>query len=328
MINIWRLLPSVVASCAVSLALADEVFTHGVRSPATPWTHERFDDPAGRFTFAVFSDLQGGERDGVFAVAMAQVNLLRPELVLSVGDLIDGNSEDPANLHRQWDAFDAKTSGAIAPVFYTGGNHDLTNVVMRQVWAARYGERYYHFVYKDVLFLILDTEDNGEQRMQEIFVARAAAIEAFEAGGEEAFSESEYFRMPERSYGMIGDEQLAFVERTLADNEDVRWTFLLMHKPAWKSAADTNFAGIEAALGERPYTVINGHLHSYAHTIRNGRDYVTLGTTGGSQLEPDPMAFDHVMLVTMTNDGPSIANLRLDGILDMTGRIPRDGNSP
>ena len=327
-IVVATLMASLTAGCSgPGDAGAAPVFEHGVRTTATPWTHDRFDASADRFTFAVFSDLQGGERDGVFDVAMTQVNLLRPELILSVGDLIDGNSEDPVNLNGQWMAFDEKTSKAIAPVFYTGGNHDLTNVIMREVWAERYGERYYHFVYKNVLFLVLDTEDNDEARMQEIFVARAAAIEAFEAGGEAAFEETEYFRMPERSFGMIGERQLAYVRAALDENEGARWTFLLMHKPAWKSAADTGFDRIEAALGERPYTVLNGHLHSYAHATRNGRDYITLGTTGGSQPGTDPMSFDHLMIVTMTDDGPSIANLRLEGILDATGQVPDGGGN-
>ena len=36
-------------------------------------------------------------------------------------------------------------------------------------------------------------------------------------------------------------------------------------------------------------------------------------------------AFDHMMWITMTRDGPSIANLKLDGVLDKTGKIPADG---
>ena len=65
-------------------------FGHSVQGNPLPWTHEEFDADPGRFTFAIFSDLQSGERDGVFAIAMEQMNLLRPELILSVGDLIDG----------------------------------------------------------------------------------------------------------------------------------------------------------------------------------------------------------------------------------------------
>ena len=52
-----------------------------------------------------------------------------------------------------------------------------------------------------------------------------------------------------------------------------------------------------------------------------------LGTTGGGQNINDPMSFDHVTLVTMTEDGPSIASLKLNGILDKTGRIPAGGDS-
>jgi len=39
------------------------------------------------------------------------------------------------------------------------------------------------------------------------------------------------------------------------------------------------------------------------------------------------MAFDHFTMVTMTDDGPSIANLRLDGVLDKYGAIPLNGDT-
>ena len=44
-------------------------------------------------------------------------------------------------------------------------------------------------------------------------------------------------------------------------------------------------------------------------------------------LGPPIMSFDHVTLVTMTDEGPSIANLKLEGILDKTGHIPLDGDN-
>ena len=105
----------------------------------------------------------------------------------------------------------------------------------------------------------------------------------------------------------------------------MRWTFLFLHKPVWRNDDATEFQSIEAALSDRPYTVINGHLHSYSYAQRNGRDHITLGTTGGSQNAADGMAFDQVTLVRMTVDGPVIGNLRMDGILDKRGRIPLNG---
>ena len=66
----------------------------------------------------------GGERPRVFEIAVAQLNLLRPELIMNVGDLIEGGSTDLDELNAQWDSFDERASRALAPVFYAGGNHD------------------------------------------------------------------------------------------------------------------------------------------------------------------------------------------------------------
>ena len=107
------------------------IFQHELSGSATPWSHENFDTHPDKFTFAIVGDLNGGQRDGVFETAIAQLNLLRPELVLSVGDLIDGGSEDRRKLGREWEEFDADVGTAVAPFYYLGGNHDLTNLTMR-----------------------------------------------------------------------------------------------------------------------------------------------------------------------------------------------------
>jgi hypothetical protein len=299
-------------------------FEHDLTAAVTPWTHESPDEGADKLTLAVFSDLNGGERDGVFAVAARQLALLRPEIVVSVGDLIDAATQDVVELTREWDAFDERAEQIGAPVFRVGGNHDLTGQVLRDLWAERYGPRYYHFLYKDVLFLVLDTEDHTEARMGEIFTARSAAVEAAELGLEGA-GEMEYYRMPERVTGNIGPEQSAYFQAVLAEHTDVRWTMLFMHKPVWIDDGDPEFVALESILAARPYTVFNGHRHSMSHTVKNGRDYIMLGTTGGSQGATDEMAFDHVTMVTVSGEGPSIAHLRLDGILDKTGTIPGGG---
>ena len=100
-----------------------------------------------------------------------------------------------------------------------------------------------------------------------------------------------------------------------------------MHKPVWQREEEGGMQLIESALANRPYTVFNGHFHSYSHTDRKNRDYIILGTTGGSQNDKDLMSFDHLTLVTMDDNEPSIANLRLDGILDKTGKVPLNGDT-
>ena len=301
-------------------------FLHDSATDATPWSHDSFDDAGDKFTFAIFSDLNGGERQRVFEVAVEQLSLLRPELILSVGDLIEGGTEDETQLAKEWDSFDERAAQVVAPVFRVGGNHDLTNEVMREVWKTRYGTRYYHFIYKDVLFLALDSEDYTPERMREIYEARATALSVGAEDPERA-QEMEYYQMPERMTGEIGPEQAGYFVDVLDDYPDVRWTLLFMHKPVWQNEDEPDFAAIEAALSNRPYTLFNGHLHTYSHTVRNSRDYIMLGTTGGSQSSSSEMSFDHVTLVTMTANGPSIANVRLDGILDKTGHIPAGGDT-
>ena len=302
-------------------------FQHNLNARPTPWTHNRFDNAEDKFTFAIFSDLNGGEREKVFEVAVAQLSLLRPELILSVGDLIDGGTENRETLRQEWESFDLRASRAVAPVFRVGGNHDLTNLTMRDVWMERYGARYYHFIYKNVLFLALDSEDYSDDRMQEIYEARAEYIELRDSMEPEQVKEMKYMKMPERTTGEMGKEQSDYFLKVIAEHPNVDWTFLFMHKPIWLKENDPEFAAIESALSNRPYTMFNGHFHSYSHTIKNGRDYIMLGTTGGSQNADNEMSFDHVMMVTMTKDGPTIGNLKLDGILDKRGHIPANGDT-
>jgi Calcineurin-like phosphoesterase len=319
-----------VTACTDDRAGSNEnpvLFRHDIATPAKPWTNEDFDNDGSKFTFALFSDLTGGEREHIFEVAVAQLALLRPELILSIGDLIEGGTTDRAQLSREWESFDARASQASAPIFRVGGNHDLTHIVMREFWEQRFGARYYHFIYKNVLFLILDTEDNTQERMQEIFDARTKAYEIAREEGWGALDQTEYMRMPEQAAGNIGAEQSAYLQQVIAANPDVRWTFLFMHKAPWLREDEENFAAIEQALADRPYTVFHGHAHAYLHEKRLGRDYIRLATTGGVQFPGKDLSIDHVTMVTVSEDGVTIANLRLSGIFDQTGHIPLGGDS-
>ena len=294
-----------------------------VRGP-TPWTDRDFAYHPDTVRFAVFADLTGGEREGVFAAAVEQLNLLRPELIVNVGDLIEGGT-DRAELDQQWDSFDARANKALAPVFYAGGNHDLLGEEMRAVWEDRNGPRYYHFRYRDVLFLVLDTEDHTVERLREIAQLRRDALEVAAEDGWDAFAETEYANLPEDETGFISQEQSDYMVNALAENPDVRWTFLLLHKAPWASDNMPTWAAIEKSLGNRPYTVFHGHRHAYQHVQRNGRDYIRLATTGGVQLPEHGPSWDHLVWVTVDDDGAHIATLKMSGILDKAGEVPSGG---
>jgi hypothetical protein len=150
----------------------------------------------------------------------------------------------------------------------------------------RSGVPFYSFVYKDVLFLALDTT------------------------GEKGY--------------IIPDYQVESMKKALAKHADARWTFVFMHHPLWLYKNPGGFTRIEKMLESRKHTVIAGHRHNYVFERRNNTNYYILGTTGGgSHLRGARYGeFDHVSLITITDDGPVMANLRLDGILphDVTTR--------
>ena len=260
-----------------------------IETDAVPWTSLEVDDSNDDFDFVVVTDRTGEHRDGVFESAMPKVDLLRPAFVMSVGDLIEGYSEDRAVLDAQWEEFEGFIEQLGMPFFYLGGNHDLSNETMAHVWRERFGPTYYHFVYKGVLFLALNSE-----------LFSMVSMPGTSLPGPD-----------------LQAEQMAWAERILADHPDVRWTLVFVHQPLWDSPRiHPDWLKIEEWLGDRAHTVFAGHTHEYTLSRRNGREYITLATTGGiSPMRGVPYGeFDHVAHVSMRKDGPVIANLLLDGI--------------
>lgn len=289
-----------------------------------PWTDKDFLNDPDDFQFVVIGDRTGGHRPGVFSSAMQQINLLQPEFVVSVGDLIEGYTEDLEVLEKQWNALDATVNALEMPFFYTVGNHDFGNNIMRELWHRRLGRDYYHFIYRNVLFISLNTEDPPVKLPPEV-LARQNRLEVMMR--EDPVGTQEHILQKSRERGnapplpgevAISPLQLDFVKQTLGDHKDVRWTILLMHKPAWQYDSD-EFRQIEEMLRDREYTVIAGHEHYYMYTSRHGRDYIDMGTTGGVWLRDGPGRLDHIAWVTMTDSGPLFANIELDGLSDKQG---------
>ena len=297
----------------------------GLTSSARPWTSLEALDQQARFHFVVVTDRTGGEREGVFAAAMSGIDLMQPAFVVSVGDLIKGYTRNHARLTAEWDQLDAFVESLDAPFFYTPGNHDYSNQVMADLWAERYGPSYYSFVYKQVLFVVLNSAlfdrkgAGGHGRRFEDWSAEQAA-------------------------------QLAWLGDTLAAHTDVRWTFLLMHRPYWRknwkrakadgSAVSTNgpwprhegevaeWLQVEALLKDRDYTAFAGHMHTYEYTPGAGgahrHEKIALATTGGvSRMRGVEYGeFDHFVWITMTEHGPVMANVLLNAVFGKDHPMP------
>jgi hypothetical protein len=295
-----------------------EAFEDG--TTARPWTHLDFANNPDNFQFAVITDRTGGARPGVFPAIMKKANLMQPEFIMSVGDYIEGYTQDKNQLRAEWAEIDGFVSVLDAPLFFTVGNHDVINQATEDIWRERAAKTRYHFVYKNVLFLVLNSEDTRYATPEEQVLSDKAGVIFKERGWDAAvkFAEGEpvlanFFR--DADLGRIGEEQSAWLTQVLLDNADVRWTFVFMHRPLWRTP-NPGFKQLEDALAGRGYTMMAGHIHNYTYDQNQGADYISMGTNGGGWGDmTGPGNMDHITWITMRNDGPVFANLVATGIL-------------
>ena len=209
----------------VAASAAGEQIDAQTSDARTPWTSLAANDAAEDFHFVIVSDRTGGARPGIFESALPKADLLEPAFVVSIGDLIEGYTEDQAQIDAEWDEFEGFVEQLTVPFFYVAGNHDMNNAVMAEAWRERFGPSYYHFVYKDVLFLVLNSELFGMVSKPDTPVPGP----------------------------WTQAEQLAFVERTLERYPAPRWTIVLVHQPLWDYAGGPrgDWPEVERMLGRQ-----------------------------------------------------------------------------
>ncbi len=320
--------------------------TFHVDERTRPYTHLNFKNDPNEFQFAIITDNAGAARPGVFSKAVEMVNMLQPEFVINAGDLIEGYSEDEEKVRAWWREIDETLEQLEMPFFFLPGNHDMFSDTAIKIWHERFGsdQTYYHFVYKDVLFLMVNTEDppktvadlqRDNSELYKKIAANYPAMEELQKKEHQTLEDGKrLLQLGEPVEDWLGQinisgNQVAYFKEVLEANPDVRWTFVITHSPPHHSPTigekdPGNFSKIEALLADRPFTVFSAHTHTYHYEQRNGRDYITTATTGAVNL-PRPGAMDHVVWVTMTAIGPKIVNLLMNGIMDKLG--PPEGDA-
>jgi predicted phosphodiesterase len=201
------------------------------------------------FHFAIIGDRTGGHVAGVYGDVVAEINRLGPDVVVSVGDQIEGYSEDVPTLEAQWDEYWGIADGLAAPFYVCPGNHDIDNDTMLGVWKERTGrEPCYSFNYEGVHFVVLDT---GRWESSERWLAESGYRE--------------------------------WLERDLAKHKKDRLTIVVYHVPFW---FDTLAEGEPDPLHEifkqnGVDAVFNGHFHVYGSAAYDGIPYTIVGSSGG-----------------------------------------------
>lgn len=201
------------------------------------------------FDFVILGDRTGGHVPGVYGEIVDEVNLLRPDVVVTVGDQIEGYTEDRERLNAEWDEYWEIADKVEAPFYVCPGNHDIYNDVMLEVWKKRaYVDPCYSFDYEGVHFVILDT---GRWE-----------------SSEEWLEESGY---------------RGWLEADLARHKKDRMTIVIYHIPFWyDTLADGEPDPLHEIFKENGVdAVFNGHYHLYANAEYDGIPYTIVGSSGG-----------------------------------------------
>ena len=242
-----------------------------------------------KFTFAILGDkTNGGEFNWpIFDRAVAEINLLQPDFVIMVGDMIQGVTTDTNFINEMWKEFISHSEKLDVPLYLLPGNHDISNEVMYDYWNKKIGLRYYSFVHNNSLFILLNTEEYKKDES-----------------------------------GQLGKEQLNFIRKQLNANINVNETFIFLHRPIWNKSDSRNggyeeWQNINSWIKNRKATVFAGHWHNLEYKKIEGKRHIVLSATGGNLEEkvlPELGYFHHYSLVTVDKDTSVISFIKPGGI--------------
>ena len=239
--------------------------------------------PAAPFTFAIIGDRTGGANHKIFLQVIEQIRRSRPDLVINVGDLIEGYNEQRQVISAEW----KQIMGALrvlspAPVRLVPGNHDIFGPVSQRLWRTFTGRnRFYSFDFRGSHFVVLDN-------------SRAAPWNELDA--------------PQRRW-LVAD---------LQSHRNATNIFVFYHKPTfyWR------LAGRKAPLHElfRRYgvrRVFNGHFHGYSSVKLDGITYHQVGSSGGHirKVKLNTGYFYHHVRVRVAGKRQTVTIVRHQGTL-------------
>jgi len=263
-------------------------------------------DQDGVFHFVVYGDRTGGVPAGlkVLEQAVVDTNLLDPDLVLTVGDLIQGYNETPQWMEQM--AEFQEIMNRLAMRWYpVAGNHDIywrgesdpPPGHHEANYEKHFGPLWYSFRHKNAGFIVLYSDEGDPET------------------NEKSFSEGRLQNM--------SDEQLAFLTQSLEKLAKADHIFVFLHHPRWIGGGYTgsNWEVVHEKLKSagNVSAVFAGHIHHMRYDgERDGIGYYTLATTGGhlGAEIPDAGYLHHLNMVTVRPESYSVSSIPVGAVID------------
>ena len=284
------------------LATENQIFTTRPTPKMLPMPKED-----GAFQIIVYGDRTGGEPAGLkyLRQAVEDTNLIDPDFVMTVGDLIQGYNR-PAKWLEEMKEYREIMSKLNMEWFPVAGNHDIywdfrdenrPRGHHESNYEKHFGPLWYSFKHKQQGFIVLFSDEGDLET------------------GEKGFREG---RMQN-----VSPQQMKFLEQALAKCADCNQVFVFLHHPRWLGGGyeGGNWPQVHQKLAAagNVSAVFAGHIHhmTYQGPV-DGIEYYTLGTTGG-HLSMDSMELGylhHFNIVTIRENEFSVSTLPVGTVMD------------
>ncbi len=255
--------------------------------------------------FIIFGDSQFGNPPQ-FERMMHEAEMLRPDFVIQVGDLIHGYTHDKKQLQREWLRFKNQISPLSMPYYPVPGNHDVVTDEAEEVYAEVWGKKklLYSFDKGSVHCIVLNSwwgeEDDRIAEWQRDWLKNDLEKFADENGG-------------------YGSEE--FKKKSI---------FVFLHSPLWKYSKDTegrkDWDLVHELLKKYPTKLVaGGHTHEHVWEERDGINYLVLNSAGVKRRNTREGKFSSFVHVSVLPGGDiSYAAIKAGSILPLDTVNPEE----
>lgn len=231
--------------------------------------------------FVVIGDRTGGAVPGIYEQIVEEIERMKPDFVITVGDMIEGPENNEKRLRNKWTEYLSIVSRLSMPIYYTPGNNDIETDFMETFYHEYIGLPYHSFDIKGIHIVVLDNS---------------------------RWSDSD--DLPKK--------QIDWLRNDLEKNANAKYTILFCHKPFWeKSIVDGKPDSLHTLFRNFGVDALfSGHYHSYFSGTYDNILYTNVGSSGAGIAGPGPTGLEyHFVWVTVDNDGIHIAPIKMDAVL-------------